>query len=1024
MKTFSGFSEPVRKGISGKIVSLLFLFGVVPLALLSVIFLAFYIEGEILHIHNIQKEIADRISSDIRGHFENLLKNLRAFAELSDLRHADTEKAEALIYNLLDDEPEVDAVTVADMEGRVFRKISRYHSFSPSEGGSLAKEESFLIAKGGKTHISGIYFSPFSNLPQVDVTIPITDLKNKNQVGVLRAALNISRMWDLISSHRIGENRYAYIVDQDGNLILHKDISTVLQKRNLKHLRLLEKLIAEDPGVSTYDGLTGNRVIGAGAFIPVTRWGVLVEEPVASAYKVLYAVSLLFLFISLSTISLAIVIGMRFSFRTIIDPIKRLQEGAETIAGGEFEKKITIEGSDELSQLASSFNVMAENLQTTTVSRDRLAREMEERKRAERELRKLASVVEHISELVTMTTLQGQMIFLNEAGGRMLGISPAEAGGYHIRDILPDPLKKRFEQEILPATLGRGNWEGDLRYRNLKTGALADVHAMTFTIRDPQGEPLYLANISFDIAERKRVEEALQLSRRQLQAHVKELTETRNFLQNILDSTIEDITTTDLHGRVLFQTSGVGEMTGYDKSEIIGRKVYLFYEKGIEDARVVMDALMKQGELRNHEMKLRKKNGELTDIILSASLLRDEHGAVIGTLGVYRDITDRKKLEAQLLQAQKIEAIGTLAGGVAHDFNNLLMGIQGYTSLMLSELDSHHVSYKRLQDIETLVQSGAELTKQLLGFAQGGRYEVKPIDLNKSIEKTLKLFKRTKKELSIHRRYEKNLWTVEADRGQIEQALLNLYVNAWQAMPGGGDLYLETRNVTLDEGYTAPLSILPGRYVKVSVTDTGLGMDPKTRERIFEPFFTTKEMGRGTGLGLATVYGIIKGHRGHINVYSEKGKGTTFTLYLPVSEQAAVQEKEARGDLLRGHETILLVDDEKTILEVNRELLENLGYRVLTAGSGREAIEIFTTQGNEIDLVILDMIMPEMSGEETFDRLKETAPGVDVILSSGYSLNRQAIKIMEKGCRSFIQKPFTFKTLSHKVREVLDHSGE
>jgi CheY-like chemotaxis protein len=282
------------------------------------------------------------------------------------------------------------------------------------------------------------------------------------------------------------------------------------------------------------------------------------------------------------------------------------------------------------------------------------------------------------------------------------------------------------------------------------------------------------------------------------------------------------------------------------------------------------------------------------------------------------------------------------------------------------------------------------------------------------------MFGRTKTEVSIREKYRENLWAVEVDRGQIEQVLLNLYVNAWQAMPKGGDIYLETDNIILDENYLKHFSVVPGRYVKISVTDTGIGMDDKTQQRIFEPFFTTKEMGRGTGLGLATVYGIIKGHKGIINVYSEMGHGTTFNIYLPSSEKEVAEERSAAENLLKGNETILLIDDEDVIVAVSGEILESLGYNVLTARSGREAIEIYKANREKVALTILDMIMPDMGGDETFDHLKEINPNVKVILSSGYSLNGQAIKIMEKGCYAFIQKPFTIMSLSQKIRDVLD----
>jgi CheY-like chemotaxis protein len=316
------------------------------------------------------------------------------------------------------------------------------------------------------------------------------------------------------------------------------------------------------------------------------------------------------------------------------------------------------------------------------------------------------------------------------------------------------------------------------------------------------------------------------------------------------------------------------------------------------------------------------------------------------------------------------------------------------------------------------VQSGADLTRQLLGFARGGRYEVKPTNLNDLIRKTATVFGRTKKEIRIYEKYEENIWAADVDQGQIEQVLLNLFVNAWQAMPGGGDLYIETKNVILDEKYVQAYDIEPGVYVKVSVTDTGVGMDEKTRQRIFDPFFTTKEMGRGTGLGLASAYGIINGHHGVINAYSEKGHGTTFNIYLPASDQSVALKAALTQDIVKGHETILIVDDEDIIADVTQGMLEGLGYQVLMARSGPEAVEIYRENRDRIDLVIMDMIMPGMNGGEAFDLIKAMNPDVKAILSSGYSLNGMAKDIIARGVRAFIQKPFRMEDLSRIIREV------
>ncbi len=396
-------------------------------------------------------------------------------------------------------------------------------------------------------------------------------------------------------------------------------------------------------------------------------------------------------------------------------------------------------------------------------------------------------------------------------------------------------------------------------------------------------------------------------------------------------------------------------------------------------------------------------------------------------LGEMMDVTELReareeleRMQGQLLQAQKLESLGTLAGGIAHDFNNLLMGIQGYASLMLLDTGENHPNREKLKAIESQVRSGSDLTRQLLGFARGGRYEVKPTDLNELLRKTVLLFGRTRKEICLYEKYAERLWAVEADRGQLEQVFLNLFVNAWQAMPGGGELHVETSGVMLDEEDGRAHLVAPGRYVKAVIADTGVGMDERTRQRIFDPFFTTREMGRGTGLGLASAYGIVKGHGGFIQVSSEPGQGTTFEVFLPASDRLSAEEPQPGDDALqKGCETVLVVDDEDVVRDVTNEMLEGLGYRVLTAGSGEEAISLFRSKGGGIDVVILDMIMPGTGGGEVYDALRALNPEVRVILSSGYSIDGKAREIMERGIREFLQKPFRLEDLSRKVRSVL-----
>jgi CheY-like chemotaxis protein len=347
------------------------------------------------------------------------------------------------------------------------------------------------------------------------------------------------------------------------------------------------------------------------------------------------------------------------------------------------------------------------------------------------------------------------------------------------------------------------------------------------------------------------------------------------------------------------------------------------------------------------------------------------------------------------------------------------MGIQGNVSLMYLDVNRWHPLHENIRSIEQLVDSGANLTRQLLGFARGGKYVVKPVNLNELVAETARLFGRTRKSIRIHEAYEPSVQLVSADRGQIEQVLINLYLNAWQAMEEKGDLYLGTQNVTIDENFVKPFEVAYGDYVRISVTDTGKGIDPDISHRIFDPFFTTRDFGCGSGLGLASVFGIVKNHGGIVDFESHTGRGTTFSVYLPVSRETVKKAAPVQRGILEGPETILLVDDEPYILDIGLKMLEKMGYTVTRACCGEDAVEVFQSAPEKFDLVILDLIMPDIGGGEVFDRLRAIKPDIKVLLASGYAMG-DAAAIIDRGCNGFIQKPFGMKTLSHAIREVID----
>jgi len=496
-----------------------------------------------------------------------------------------------------------------------------------------------------------------------------------------------------------------------------------------------------------------------------------------------------------------------------------------------------------------------------------------------------------------------------------------------------------------------------------------------------------------------------------------ELLSVKRHFEAILESMSKGILEINSEGRIIYANSVARSFMNMDEKKLLGSHFDRVFSNG--NRKRVCDLLKMLADTPRKMIEDTPVDLNGYQLTLNILPIHDENGST--AIIILTDVSERKRMEAIVDQAQKMEAMGTLAGGIVHDFNNLLMGIQGNVSLILTEIDPGHRLCDRLRIIEDYVQSGANLTNHLLGLARDQIHEVVPTNLNDLIKKSSSMFGRTKKEITIHRKYEKNIWVAETDPGQIEQVLLNLYVNAWQAMPSGGELYLETENVTLNEQCVKPYGVESGRYVKISVRDTGSGIDTKTMARIFEPFFTTKGRGKGTGLGLASAYRNIKNHGGFVTVCSEEGEGTTFEILLPASGKKAIEKKRPSEKLLVGKETILFVDDEEWVIDVWGQLLENMGYRSFTAGSGREAIDLYKKHWTEIDMVILDMIMPDMGGGETFEKLREINPGMKGLLSSGYGINGEASEILERGCKGFIQKPFNMKALSQKLRETLDN---
>ena len=623
--------------------------------------------------------------------------------------------------------------------------------------------------------------------------------------------------------------------------------------------------------------------------------------------------------------------------------------------------------------------------------------------------------IENVNDAVYWIKADGRITRVNKAACTMLGYTVEELQRFRISDL--DPL---FPQERW-----EGHWDelkakGAMTFETqhqTKNGCILDVE-VTANYLTFEGVEFNCATVR-DVTIRKRSE--------------RELLESRKLYYNLVEGTSDLIARVDAEGHILFVNHASLTIFGLAPEDCIGRLAFDFIHP--DDRAATVAAF--QGWLQSGEDIFTYENRQVgVDVkghhhmIWSIRAEHDERGNVRGFVSSARDITDRKhaeedktKLEDQLQQAQKMESVGRLAGGVAHDFNNMLGVILGHAELGLMRTDLNQAIHTHLEEITKAAQRSADLTRQLLAFAR--KQSITPIvlDLHETVADILKMLQRlVGEDIQLTWHSAANLWPVMMDPSQIDQILANLCVNARDSIAGIGRITIGIENSTIDENYSVHnLGSIPGEYVKLTVSDDGCGIDQETMLHIFEPFFTTKGIGEGTGLGLATVYGIVKQNNGFINVYSEPGEGTTFSIYLPrhLGEAEQTRGKDMIEPIPQGHGTILLVEDEPAILQLTKELLEICGYTVLSANTSAEGIRLASEHQGKIDLLMTDVIMPEMNGRDLADKLKAHYPQLKCLFMSGYTYDIISRQGALKEGLDFIQKPFSLPALAAKVREVL-----
>ncbi|MGD9210374.1 MAG: PAS domain S-box protein [Desulfobacteraceae bacterium] len=654
---------------------------------------------------------------------------------------------------------------------------------------------------------------------------------------------------------------------------------------------------------------------------------------------------------------------------------------------------------------------LVRNREGTPIGFRGITRDRTEKIVQDRELMRYQEFVESIDDGCFETDLKGNFTFANKAMCELHECSMEEfIGMNHHEFVTPKDHKNLYEVFNLIYKTGIPSRVFDYSITT-KSGKSHNLEVSAKLICDQNGKGIGFRGITRDRTEKKIQE--LELERY------------RKFLENVEDACFE----VDLQGNFIFFNDATCQIFGYPAEELMGmnnrdytspetsKKIYHIFNKIYKSGR--------PADVFDYE--IRRGDGQIRYLDMSASLICDDNGTPIGFRGICRDVTDQKnaqkeneRLSELLNEAQRLEAITTLAAGVAHNFNNLLMSIQGYVSLLSMGLESDHPNFQRLKAIENHINKGSELTLQLLSYANVTYNPAHKVNINEIIKNALSVYKMTHKQIYIFEQYSEAIHDVTVDRKQMEHVLMNLFKNAVQAMPSGGKLYLETENVVLGEAFVKAYGRNPGTYVKVSIRDTGIGMDKPTQERIFEPFFTTQNLGMATGLGLAAVYGVIKKHKGIIDVKSEKNQGTTFTIYLP-SKAELPKHNQFQGHprITENQKVILIVDDEEVFIKVLSRMLERMGYSILSASNSHEALETFRENKDRIKLVIMDMVMPGISGDQLIEMFQNLDPEVNVILVSGYIKDEKMKKISTQNRRAFLQKPFQHETLQETIESLI-----
>jgi PAS domain S-box-containing protein len=893
----------------------------------------------------------------------------------------------------------------ADMEGK---DLSQY----PLSAEQIRRKEGYIeyewrnpgepVARAKVLYM--VYFEPF------DWIISVSAYRDE-----FKSLLPMQDLRSSVLSFKPSPSGYVFVADRTGQAVIHPrlDGGSVFEMEMPR--AVFEHMLAEKSGRLTYTrhdpgkAQARERLVYYGS-IPEYGWIVGATDYIDVIYApVEQARDILFVFI-LAAVCLCIVLTLWIS-TSITSPLKDLMAMIARGRNGDYEARVPVTGGDEIGRLGGMFNDFMARLQT--YHRDLVA-EIEERRQTEAVLQesrlKFQAIFNQTFQLTGVLDPDGVVQEANQTALDFFGLCAADIVGRPLWEAPFWPHDAASAARIKDVVRRAAGGEF-CRFETVHIARNDSRHYIDFSLKpvnDPDGRVVMLIPEGRDITERKEAEEVLRRSEEKY----------RQVVENAHDAIL---VIQDMQLRFANRTAQV--FLGYDEKDLLEQD---FAEMVHADDRALviarhMGCLAGEELPQSYSIRLMTRDGDVKWVEVNAVRIEwEDQPAIIVFL---RDITSQKRLEAQLLQSQKMEAVGTLAGGIAHDFNNSLQAISGFTQLLLMDEARPRQDREMLATIRQAARHAEELTRQLLTFSRKIESNPVPLNLNREIRETCRLLERTlPKMIQIETRLRHNLPIIRVDKVQLEQVIMNIGINAGHAMPDGGRLVFETAKVRLEDEDGRRLAVAPGEFVQLTISDTGVGMDEKTRQHIFEPFFTTRETGSGTGLGLATVYGIVTSHGGAVTCTSAKGQGTIFTIYFPVAGLAVIDQETSapQAELVGGGETILIVDDDAVVRRLGRDLLGRFGYTVLEAASGEEGLEIHARRGAEIGLVILDLNMPGMGGANCLTQLMAHDKPPRVIVASGYSPRGTVRETLEKGARGFIAKPFHLPEMLQMVREVLD----